>query len=126
MDNGTQVTDIEKKVDYPKFKKGIKFTKPTTPIKEDEIPQEVENITTSVSDNNERGTVSYGLAAEISSNMKAESEAIEFYNKLLTYEGITESDRKQIEEFISDEKNHLQKLSEMLTHYDGNIPTSQD
>ena len=58
--------------------------------------------------------------------MKAESEAIEFYNKLLTYEGITEADRKQIEEFISDEKNHLQKLSEMLTHYDGNIPTSQD
>ena len=58
--------------------------------------------------------------------MKAESEAIEFYNELLNEEGLLPEDIEQIKEFISDEKNHLHLLSEMVKHYDGNIPTAED
>ena len=112
---GTQVTDIEKKVDYPKFKKCIKLKTETS-----------NDITEVLSDNIESENVNSLLAAKISSNMKAESEAIEFYNELLNDPGLTEEDKEQIREFISDEKNHLQGLSEMLKHYDGNIKAAID
>ena len=122
--NGTQVTDIEKKVDYPKFKKGMKLQL----TEEQDSPQDenVETITQSVSSIIDGKVVNYELASKISSNMKAESEAIEFYNELLNEEGLLPEDIEQIREFISDEKNHLHLLSEMVKHYDGNIPTAED
>lgn len=114
--NGTQVNDISKKVDYPNIKRGRKIV----------LTKEAnEDITNSFSDTIDGGNVNHQLASKIAFNMKAESEAIEFYNELLTYD-LTDEDRKQIEEFISDEKNHLQGLSEMVTHYDGDIPTAKD
>ena len=112
MDNGTQVKDIAKKEDYPTFKSGIKLK-----LKE--------NITTPVSLPID-GKVDRGLSQVITNNMKAESQAIGDYNQLLNYDGLSDTDKEKIQEFISDEKNHLAGLQEMLTHYDGNIETKKD
>lgn len=112
MSDGTQVKDIAKKEGYPNFKAGVKLK-----LKE--------NITETVSLDTE-GQIDRALATAISQNMKDEADAIGYYNDLLNYDALVEEDRKQIEEFISDEKNHLEGLQKMLVRYDGNIPTSQD
>lgn len=110
MEDGTQVKDIAKKVDYPLFKKGLKLD---------------ENITNSHSLSSREG-VDLELSQMIALNIEDEAEAIGSYNKLLLCKSLSEEDRIQIEEIISDEKNHLQVLQDMLNKYDGGIPTAED
>ncbi|MDR0905298.1 MAG: hypothetical protein LBN00_03840 [Oscillospiraceae bacterium] len=66
------------------------------------------------------------VAIEILANMEDEADAQRGYQKLLTLEGLTAGDRKQIAEIISDEKNHLIILQAMLRDYDGDISPADD
>lgn len=108
MDEGTQVKDIAKKEDYPKFKRGIKLG-----LKENPNIGQIKKT-------------DRVLSQLIAKNMEDESGAIRSYNELLQCGGLTKEDRIQIEEFISDEKHHLLVLQKMISNYDGNIPTSMD
>ena len=68
------------------------------------------------------------IAAQIAVNNKAEWDAIEGYQKLIPFleaKGDTESIEK-IKEIISDELNHSEVLREIMSKYDGNIPTNKD
>lgn len=66
------------------------------------------------------------IAAEITKNNESELSAIEGYQKLLAVIG--EDDKEAIDiinEIISDEKNHVVKLNELMEKYD-NIPPNKD
>ena len=66
------------------------------------------------------------IASEISKNCAAELTAIEGYQKLLAVIG--EDDKEAIDiinEIISDEKNHVVKLNELMEKYD-NISPNKD
>lgn len=67
----------------------------------------------------------YKVAAAIVANNEDEHEAIKGYYELL--EILTdETDRAQIEEIISDEKNHAHMLTNMALKYDGGIVEAED
>ena len=59
------------------------------------------------------------IASEISKNCAAELTAIEGYQKLLSLLGDDdENDLDVINEIISDEKNHIEKLTKLMRKYD--------
>jgi len=70
-------------------------------------------------------TTNYKVAAGIAANIADEAEAIQGYYELLSTI-IDPNDILEIKEIISDEKNHAQKLKEILSKYDGNVPTATD
>ena len=111
---GTQVTDIEKKVDYPQFKHGVKLS--TIDYMNES------NETVSYNDSEINTEITY----IINSFIKDENEAITQYEGVLLNPGLRPEDLNQIKEYIADEKNHLLGLTEMLKHYDGNIQASKD
>lgn len=82
-----------------------------------------ESAEEAIVDNDQDNT--YTLASQISLNIKGEWDAIEGYNKLMSLD-IDDTDRAIIEEIISDEKNHSERLQTMLMKYDGNVPVSED
>lgn len=64
------------------------------------------------------------IASVISKNGEGEYDAIEGYQELLTYEQIANDPEAVavIEEIISDEKNHIEKLNELMLKYDDILP----
>lgn len=112
---GTQVTDIEKKVDYPQFKHGVKLSTI------DYMNESNEDV--SYNNNSEVNTE---ITYIINSFIKDENEAITQYEGVLSNSGLRPEDLNQIKEYIADEKNHLLGLTEMLKNYDGNIQASND
>lgn len=69
----------------------------------------------------------YVVASQIAFNLKSEFDAIENYDKLITFfqeKNDTESIDK-IREIISDEYNHAEVLREIIKKYDNNIPTNE-
>ena len=67
----------------------------------------------------------YAVAAVIAGNNQDEQEAIEGYLKLL--EILTDpEDIAQIEEIMSDEKEHSRRLTEMQLKYDGGVREAED
>jgi rubrerythrin len=67
----------------------------------------------------------YAAAKLIAANAQDENEAIEGYLSLL--EVLTDAaDIAQIEEIISDEKEHAERLAEMMKKYDGGIEAAED
>jgi rubrerythrin len=67
----------------------------------------------------------YAIAAEIAANNVDEQGAIEGYLKLL--EILTDpADVAQIEEIMSDEKEHSHRLTEMQMKYDGGVEEAED
>ncbi len=67
----------------------------------------------------------YAVAAEIAANIGDEQGAIEGYLRLL--EMVEDAaDVAQIEEIISDEKNHAHVLAEMQLKYDGGVKEAED
>ena len=67
------------------------------------------------------------VAAQLAVNNKAEWDAIEGYQKLIPFleeQGDTEGVDK-IKEIISDELNHSEVLRELMSKYDGDIPTNE-
>lgn len=59
------------------------------------------------------------IASEISKNCSAELTAIEGYQKLLAIIGDDDSDAVDtINEIISDEKNHIERLNKLMKKYD--------
>lgn len=71
-------------------------------------------------------TANYPVAKIIAALIEDEWEAIEGYVGILENGGLDESDIAQIEEIISDEKQHAQVLAEIVRKYDGNIPVADD
>ena len=70
----------------------------------------------------------YTIASQIAMNNKAEWDAIEGYQKLIPFleaRGDSES-VDHIREIISDELNHAEVLREIMSKYDGNIPTNKE
>ena len=70
----------------------------------------------------------YTIASQIAMNNKAEWDAIEGYQKLIPFleaRGDSES-VDHIREIISDELNHAEILREIMSKYDGNIPTNKE
>jgi rubrerythrin len=68
----------------------------------------------------------YTLARIIAGLIEDEWEAIEGYVAALDADGLDQADIAQIEEIISDEKEHAEKLAKISMKYDGNIPVSKD
>jgi rubrerythrin len=67
----------------------------------------------------------YTIAQAIAANNQDEQEAIEGYLKLLPL--LTDpADVAQIQEIISDEKEHSHRLTEMQLKYDGGIEEAED
>ncbi len=67
----------------------------------------------------------YAIAAEIAANNADEQGAIEGYLRLL--EVLTDpADIAQIEEIMSDEKEHSHRLAEMQLKYDGGVKEAED
>jgi rubrerythrin len=67
----------------------------------------------------------YPVALLIAANAQDENEAIEGYLKLL--EVLTDpQDIAQIEEIISDEKEHAHRLADVMLKYDGGIEEADD
>lgn len=58
------------------------------------------------------------IAALISKNAEGEYDAIQGYQELLAVIGNNEEDRAVIDEIISDEKNHAEKLNALMLKYD--------
>jgi rubrerythrin len=71
-------------------------------------------------------TNNYSLAKIISALIEDEWEAIEGYLGALEAGGMEQADIAQIEEIISDEKQHAAVLAEIAKKYDGNIPVAED
>ncbi|MDR0591212.1 MAG: hypothetical protein LBG75_01475 [Candidatus Nomurabacteria bacterium] len=67
----------------------------------------------------------YPIAISIAANAQDENEAIEGYLKLLE---LLEDpiDIAQVQEIISDEKEHAHRLAEMMLKYDGGIEEADD
>jgi len=77
-----------------------------------------------VLDINDKQTV----AAEIALNIEAEWDAIEGYQKLISFLEAKDDNEavEQVREIISDELNHAEVLREIMRRYDGNIQTAAD
>ncbi|MDR3125453.1 MAG: hypothetical protein LBU20_00025 [Candidatus Nomurabacteria bacterium] len=69
---------------------------------------------------------SYPTAKIIAALIEDEWEAIEGYIGILEAGGLDAADVAQVEEIISDEKQHAQVLAEIAKKYDGNIPVAED
>jgi rubrerythrin len=69
---------------------------------------------------------SYPTAKIIAALIEDEWEAIEGYIGILEAGGLDNKDIAQIEEIISDEKQHAQVLAEIARKYDGDIPVAED
>jgi rubrerythrin len=67
----------------------------------------------------------YAIAKLVTANAQDENEAIEGYLGLLELLE-DQDDIAQIEEIISDEKEHAERLAEMLKKYDGGIEAAED
>lgn len=67
----------------------------------------------------------YAIAAEIAVNNQDEQAAIEGYLRLLEVLEDPE-DIAQIEEIMSDEKEHSHQLTEMQLKYDGGVAEAKD
>lgn len=66
------------------------------------------------------------IAAEITKNNEGELDAIEGYQELLSFIGDEDKEAVEvIEEIISDEKNHIERLNELMLKYD-KIEPSKD
>lgn len=64
------------------------------------------------------------IASLITKNNKGELDAIEGYQELLSTVGDDDSELVDIiNEIISDEKNHVERLSYLMTKYDDVIPS---
>lgn len=68
----------------------------------------------------------YTVSKIIASLIEDEWEAIEGYVGILEHGGLSAEEVAQIEEIISDEKQHAQVLAEINKRYDGNIPVAED
>lgn len=68
----------------------------------------------------------YPVAKIIAALIEDEWEAIEGYIGILENGGLDGKDIEQIEEIISDEKQHAEVLAEIAKKYDGNIPVAED
>ncbi|MDR1300442.1 MAG: hypothetical protein LBK50_01915 [Candidatus Nomurabacteria bacterium] len=67
----------------------------------------------------------YTVAKIIAANAEDENEAIHGYLELL--EVLTDpADIAQIEEIIGDEKEHAERLADMMKKYDGGIEEAED
>ena len=66
-------------------------------------------------------------ASQIALNLEGEWDAIEGYQKLIPFfEMHNDEDAiEKIREIISDELNHAEVLRELMSQYDGNIPTNK-
>jgi len=62
------------------------------------------------------------IASVISKNGEGEYDAIEGYQELLTLVADDPEAVAVIEEIISDEKNHIEKLNELMLKYDDILP----
>ena len=62
------------------------------------------------------------IASVISKNGEGEYDAIEGYQELLTLVADDPEAVATIEEIISDEKNHIEKLNELMLKYDDILP----
>jgi rubrerythrin len=71
-------------------------------------------------------SANYPVAKIIAALIEDEWEAIEGYIGILEAGGLDEKDIAQVEEIISDEKQHAQVLAEIAKKYDGNIPVAED
>jgi rubrerythrin len=71
-------------------------------------------------------STNYPVAKIIAALIEDEWEAIEGYIGILENGGLDAKDIDQIEEIISDEKQHAQVLAEISKKYDGNIPVADD
>jgi rubrerythrin len=71
-------------------------------------------------------SVNYPLAKIIAALIEDEWEAIEGYVGILEAGGLDEKDIAQIEEIISDEKEHAERLAEISRKYDGDIAPAED
>jgi rubrerythrin len=68
----------------------------------------------------------YGLAKTIAALVEDEWEAIEGYVAALEQGGLDAADIAQIEEIISDEKQHAEVLAAIARKYDGDIAPADD
>ena len=70
----------------------------------------------------------YTTASQIALNLEGEWDAIERYQKLIPFfELHVDYDSiEKIREIISDELNHAEILREIMSKYDGDIPTNKD
>jgi rubrerythrin len=68
----------------------------------------------------------YGLAKVVAALIEDEWEAIEGYVGALELGGLDKADVDQIEEIISDEKQHAEVLAKIARKYDGDIPVADD
>lgn len=68
------------------------------------------------------------IASQITLNIKGEYDAIEGYMKLIPwFEEQNDQDAiADIQEIISDEKEHTERLNRILMRYDGNIEPAED
>ena len=68
----------------------------------------------------------FTTASQIALNLKGEWDAIEGYQKLIPFFEMHEDEEAidQIREIISDELNHAEVLKEIMSRYDGEIPTN--
>jgi rubrerythrin len=71
-------------------------------------------------------STNYPLAKIIAALIEDEWEAIEGYVGILEAGGLDEADIAQIEEIISDEKEHAERLAEIARKYDGDIAPAKD
>jgi rubrerythrin len=71
-------------------------------------------------------TANYPVAKIIAALIEDEWEAIEGYIGILEAGGLDASDVAQVEEIISDEKQHAAVLAEIARKYDGDIPVAED
>ena len=69
----------------------------------------------------------FTTASQIALNLKGEWDAIEGYQKLIPFFELHADDDaiEKIREIISDELNHAEVLRELMSKYDGNIPTNE-
>lgn len=76
-----------------------------------------------VLDNNNKFTT----ASQIALNLKGEWDAIEGYQKLIPFFELhgDQDAIDHIREIISDELNHAEILREIMSRYDGDIPTNK-
>jgi rubrerythrin len=73
------------------------------------------------------GKSNHFTAAEISRQIKGEAEAVLEYEHFLGIcQDLTHNDVMEIQEIISDEKNHLLILQAMAKRHDGGIAASPD
>lgn len=68
------------------------------------------------------------VATQIAINVEAEWDAIEGYQKLISFFEASgdQAAIDQVREIISDELNHAEVLREIMKRYDGGIETAED